>query len=119
MPNYIQGNDNLIANRDIHITIVQSESETQEKPLGRYEMISTLFQYKDGKFPEFHNLLCDYAKSHFKQGIFKELNDEQLTKLYQYHQQILLIAEKLNPPQPAGLSLKAYLIKRIRKWFKE
>lgn len=84
----------------------------------RCKMRTTLLQYKDGKFPAFHNLLCDYAKLHFGDGKFTELTDEQLTKLYQYHQTILFIADKLAAQKsPTEFSLKRYVINRVKRLF--
>lgn len=61
----------------------------------RRKMRTALLQYRDGRLPEFHNLLCDYAKQHFGNGKISELNDEQLGKLYRYHQTILIISQRL------------------------
>ncbi|OOF48630.1 hypothetical protein [Rodentibacter trehalosifermentans] len=84
----------------------------------RQQMRTTLLQYRNGKFPEFHNLLCDYARVNFGDSRFTELTDEQLTKLYQYHQNIILIADrlaKIKPKEKAGF--KSDLINKIKQCF--
>lgn len=109
----INGNAQNVAGRDQHIHIYYTEGQTSERKQQMTKMRTELLSYRNDRLPEMHNLLCDYVNSHFGRQKIVELNFEELSKLYQYHQKIIYVSQILNQQkqQPTSWNLVNSLMK--------
>lgn len=95
-----------LAGRDVHIhygTDPEALTDTQ-----RWQYRTTLLQYRQ-TLPKFHQLLCQHAQLRFNTAKLVELDDKQLTELFEFHQAVVMV----------GGQLRTSIWEKWRVWLKK